>query len=101
MSITAQKYDKRQAWGRLYDWDFSEFDEFSLSPAETGLTFGSVTVAPNDGTLTLGTPNVSGEKVQILVSGGSIGVSYTITVNVTTTPHGYALDLDGIINVVA
>lgn len=99
MSLIAQTFDKRVEWSRLYDWDFSPFDEFSLSPVETGISVISVVLNGPDSALTLGTPVVNGLKVQMLISGGTVGAAYTITVSVATLSHGYDLDLDGIINV--
>lgn len=101
MSIIAQSFDKRQAWSRLYDWDFSAFDEFSLSPDETGIATASVVVASGDGALTLGTVTLNGKKVQTQIGGGTVGMAYTLTCSITTAPNNYPLSWDGIINVVA
>lgn len=99
MSITAQILDKREAWQRLYDWDFSQFDEFALSPAETGIASATVVVSPNDGILTIGQPAISGTKVQLLIGAGTPGVLYTITVSILTAPTSYPLSWDGLLNV--
>lgn len=99
--ITAQSYDKRKGWRRLYDWDFSPFDEFSLSPAETGIGSPTVTVSGGDSALVIGAPAISGFKVQILISGGTPGINTTITVSIATIPNSYLLNLDGIINVLS
>lgn len=101
MSLIPTCYEKRQAWERLYDWDFSPFDEFSLAPAETGVTLVSLVETAGDGMLTVGAGTVSGMKVQALLSAGTPGVVYTITATILTVPHSYELSLDGLIRVVA
>lgn len=95
MSQLAQFFQKRPAWKRLYDWDFSNFDEFTLTPVETGITNVIATILGPDNTLVLGSPAVNGMKVQMTVAGGTAGQSYTVIVQVNTVPSGYILDWAG------
>lgn len=85
---------KRASWSRLYDWDFADFTEM-----EGGQTIDSATVTVDSVGITVGSPAVSGSIVQARVSGGEVGVDYTVTVTVETS-GGDTLSVVGTIRVV-
>lgn len=100
MSQVANYYLKRSDWKRLYDWDFSRFDEFATM-GEVGIGSADYTFTGNvDNNLTIESLATEGPVAQLLISGGTPGATYTITVGIVTQPSGYKLDWDGILRII-
>jgi hypothetical protein len=86
-----ESYIKAVAWVRLYDFSFAKYDEFTV----LGQSVASVTITADHPGLTFSAPAVSGALVQTLISGGTPGVTYTVTCSITTSPGNYALSVKG------
>ncbi len=71
---------KRAAWSRLYNFDFSNFGEFNETPAQT-ISAATITAT----SLTVGTPALSNSAVQAQISGGTSNTVYPINVLITTS----------------
>jgi hypothetical protein len=80
---------KPAGMARYYLFDFSAFAE--VRAGET-LSTPAITSTPTG--LIVGSPTVSGSQVQVLVSGGTAGTRYTLTVTVNTS-GGAVLTFDG------
>jgi hypothetical protein len=85
----AQYLGRPSTWSRVYEWDFSDFDEL-----EAGETISSPAVTADPSGLTIGTPSVSGSSVFCRLSGGTAGVTYEVTCAVTLSSGG-TLDMVG------
>lgn len=74
---------------RLFRFDFGEYEEL-----EAGQTLTSTNLAVaeenGDGQLTIGTPTVNGDGVDVMLSGGTTATEYdlkcTVQTNAATTP---------------
>jgi hypothetical protein len=87
---------KRAAWARRYAFDFSAVEEF----ADGGETISSKTVTASPVGLTVGTSSLTGFVVSAMLSGGTAGVTYTVTCTVVTS-GGATLSWDGQLRVEA
>ena len=76
----------------LYDMNFSS--RMATSEVLTGIT--SVTESPSG--LTIGTPTYSGQIGQVRISGGTDGVTYTVTW-LATTDAGNTIEAEGFLYV--
>lgn len=85
-------YQRRSAWKRVYVWDFSLANEFDLIPAETGFSSATANVIGPDNALTAGPLTISGKTVKLLLSSGTPGATYLVTVTATTSPSSFVLD---------
>ena len=72
--------EKQPSESLLYDMDFVG----RLDDGETITAVSSVTASPAD-ELTIGTASYSGTRAQFRISGGTAGVTYKITVVITTS----------------
>jgi hypothetical protein len=91
MSADQANYLPRSAaWSRVYEFDFSDFAEL-----EAGETISSPSVSVDPSGPTIGTPSVSGDSVLVRISGGTAGVTYTVTCTVTLSSGG-TLTMEGI-----
>jgi hypothetical protein len=95
-TLIATVRTKRVDWSRVYNFDFSAFGEFS-EDSET-ISTAEVTSLPSG--LTVGSATIDNLLVQVRISGGVAGVSYTLECQITTS-SGSVLKLQGILNVVA
>ena len=71
--------EKQPADSLLYDMEFVG----RLAEGETLTAVSSVTAAPSG--LTVGTPSYSGTRAQVRLGGGTGGVTYKVTIVVTTS----------------
>jgi hypothetical protein len=69
---------------RVFDFDFSQQPEIIAGDTIASASL-SQTLLYGIGTVTLGTPNISGGKVNFVVSGGTDQSSHRIDCNITTT----------------
>lgn len=53
--------------------------------SETILTIVSVVATPASPVLTVGSSAISGQKVQVRLSGGTDGTTYKVTIKITTS----------------
>ncbi len=88
--------DKRVAWVRTYEWDFSRFAEVI---AGNTLTSPTVSVTGPDTALTASAASVVGAKVLSTLAGGNTGLVYTLECLVYTS-GGATLQQQGLLNVV-
>jgi hypothetical protein len=82
---------KRAAWSRLMVFEFEKFAE--LVAGQT-LSAPTVTVTPSGPTI--GSPAVSGSQIQVRVSGGTAGVTYSLLCTATTSGSS-TIDQTGIL----
>lgn len=79
MSATPTTLFARSGSNRLYHFDFSRHSE--RAAGETILT-ATVTA---DAALTVGSPVIDGDFVQVRITGGAAGTTYAVTCAVTTS----------------
>ncbi|HEX7050206.1 MAG TPA: hypothetical protein VF188_08405 [Longimicrobiales bacterium] len=96
MTTSPQTLIKQPAENRLYDFDF-----VNLLPA--GASVASVehlaaTLEDGTGEIKLGTPVISGTRVQVRVEGGSDGALHKITCRVTDTV-GNVVEQEGLLKI--
>jgi hypothetical protein len=75
-----------------YDVDFSEWF------ADRTDTLGSFTVSATAGITVVSSSNI-GNVVKVVLSGGTNGTKYQVTVRVTTTPNAYVREADFVVTV--
>ena len=68
---------KKTTWSRVYYFDFGTYAERQSSDP---IASAAVTSTPSG--LTVGTPATNGDKVQVSISGGQRGTTYTLTCTV-------------------
>lgn len=95
----AQQLSKEAAWARLYTFDFSEANE--VAEMSEQIVSATVTCPNNDGALRIGTPLLTASSVQVLISGGTAGLTYQLvcSVNFSGNPSGQTVDLDALLEV--
>ncbi len=92
-AMTVVVIEKLSDWDRAYFWDFSDFEEFSETPAQTIASVTGIAVLPATG-LTVGTGAVSGTQVRAEISGGTAGLTYQLHCTILTS-GGKTLSLIG------
>ena len=81
--IRHSQLEKRLDWFRAYDFDFEDYAEFKETPAQVLNAVVYLTATPAG--LTLGAPVISGFRVQVPISGGTLGVNYQLDCEVNTS----------------
>ncbi len=79
MSTTPATLFAKPGWSRLYHFDFSNYSERKAGDALTGATISA------DAGLTVGTPLIDGDFVQVRVSGGVADTTYEVACAVSTS----------------
>jgi hypothetical protein len=85
-------FSMRSTWTRHPTFNFSNYAEFAKE-LQT-IVSATVTVANNDGALTVGAPQINGAFVQVRVSGGTLGATYNFVCTINTS-NGDVLDMKG------
>lgn len=78
---------------RLYTFDFSLMEEL-----RHGDSIASCTVTSSPGSLTVGSPAIVGQTVQVVLSAGNGGTLYTLTCIIVTS-SGASLEGQGFLQV--
>jgi hypothetical protein len=70
---------------RLYDFDFSLQAELVDGQTIASATVDQTVRSGGSGALTIGTPAISGGRVQVQITGGVEGSTYALTCEITTS----------------
>jgi hypothetical protein len=68
----------------VFAFDLSEQPEIVAGDTLSGTPTVAHTLVSGSGTLTLGSPSISGSKIQLQVSGGTNGATWKLVVTVAT-----------------
>lgn len=84
--IVVVTLEKKLAWSRPYDFDFSAFTEFADgNETISSSTVSYVSIPPGDTSLVKSGPSFSGSLVQVQLSGGSTSATYALECTIQTT----------------
>ena len=102
ITIVDQILVKRTGWSRNFFFELKDLEEIKLDGQSlTGSpTVTFATGSPSTG-LTIGTASISGTKVIVLLTGGTVGTTYTLECNFTLTGTSQPTPIQGQLVIVA